>query len=892
MQISTNFKFLLRKDLAEIATLAEMLYSSHPRASIANSRVFSEVCAKYIAAKSGIYDQVSKFALFDIVNTLKKHSLINNKFISLFEEIRSLGNAGTHPSPQFATNISPDNTFQIDSDTALEHIKKIHKLAVLFHCQFDNGYKDLIPAYKELISENDYQAYNDPVDISSEDQSQKIREVYENYLESSDLDKKLSKVARESRILSKTNEVSQEVYKEILEAGDVLKGRYKIIEELGRGGFGITYKAESLDQLSISVYVVKQFKPTLSNLRIGKASALFFREVEVLKSLKHNNIPVLFDSFKENDQLFLVQEYIDGFTLNNELNIKWQESLVVQLLKDIFSTLAYVHEKEIVHRDIKPENLIRRSTDKEIVVIDFGGVKQNSDDQGSFGTVIGTQSYMSPEQQKGYITFSCDVYAVGIIAIEALSGSRMANSEIFKNIQEWINDLNISQVFKRILLKMTNDDYKNRYANAREALEAIANWDNEATTPPPVIQSPPTSSQVNKSTLSQPTADVPENSVLPMLIGVISGTTVIAALGIVFYSLPYFTKVKLSRSEITIGTLSNPESSQGLADYLENNTVPANYLDFIQGKKIKFRVNGDSTLDYKEAEKRIESKQWDVAFTTSPILSLSAKEQGYTNIAGMFPNSHVYQSALFVKKDSPIQSIKDIGIKTRVALGSFTSASSFYTPVYDLYGKTIIANAGHRGTAILDLVREGKADVGAAAIGDTVRKDDPDFRIIHVSRDIPGAGVYTSPNFSVSESNNLKQLMLIAPQDIRTKANYGDKPESDYTEFKKIVQKVEEILICTDFSINPVILGCADTIKSIEGVVNSASMDGNNFILKFSADNQIYNVTITKEVVKQTIGGDKLTDVQGLTLLIKFDKLGGGNKITVSQAAQIKVKSR
>lgn len=868
MQISTNFKFLVRKDLAEIATLAEMLYSSHPRASIANSRVFSEVCAKYIAAKSGIYDQVARFSLFDIVNTLKKHSLINNKFISLFEEIRSLGNAGTHPSPQFATNISPDNTFQIDSDTALEHIKKIHKLAVLFHCQFDNGYKDLIPAYNELISKDnephsdDSQAYNNHVDDFSEEEFQKFSKVYETYVESSDLDNKLSEVARESIISSNTNEVSQEVYKEILEAGDVLKGRYKIIEELGRGGFGITYKAESLDQLSISLYVIKQFKPTVSNLKSGKSRTLFFREVEVLKSLKHNNIPILFDSFEENDQIFLVQEYIDGFTLNNELNIKWQESLVVQLLKDIFSTLAYVHEKEIVHRDIKPENLIRRSTDKEIVVIDFGGVRQNSDDQGSLGTVIGTQSYMSPEQHRGYITFSCDVYAVGIIAIEALSGSRMANYEIFKNIQEWINELNISQGFRRILLKMTNDDYQNRYANAREALEAI------------------------KALPNSPIQKPKKKSVLPMLIGVIGVTTAIAAL---FYSLPYFTKVKLSRSEITIGTISKPESSQGLADYLENNTVPANYLDFIQGKKIKFRVNGDSTLDYKEAASRIESKQWDIAFTTSPILSLSAKEKGYTHIAGMFPNSPVYQSALFVRQDSPIESIKDIGIKTRVALGAFTSASSFYMPVYDLYGKTIIANAGHRGKAILDLVREGKADVGAAAIGDTVRKDDPDFRIIHVSRDIPGAGVYTSPNFSVSESNNLKQLMLIAPQDIRTKANYGDKPESDYTEFKKIAQRVEEILICSDFSINPVILGCADTIKTIEGVVNSASVDGNNFILKFSADNQVYNVTITRDVVKQTIGGDKLTDVQGLTLLIKFDKLGGGNKITVSQAAQIKV---
>ena len=839
---------------------------------------------------------------------------------------------------------------------AFRNIRKLHKIAIWYHYKFSaENIEEEMPDYQiPMESINNIGASDKQNALSV---SQKIKEYVDD---SAELQNNLLQIS--SRTIADTSILDQQLFREEfiknnvdiddvfvsssdddqgLSSGEIIRSRYKILEVLGSGSFGITYLAEDLDKPNKNLCVVKELSPLSPSIAYGSSGrntnisdrikSLFNQEATVLSQFKHPEIPSLQAFFEEKNRFFLVQDFVAGYTLTEEFSANLEadelleESAVVDLIQNILSPLKYVHDislhgKEIIHRDVKPDNLIRRADDNKIVLIDFGAVKQIVDESSNQGSIMGTRGYMSPEQTRGYILPSCDVYAVGIIAIESMYGKRINDLDNTKAPYQLVADMqNISSEFKSILLKMTCDDYSDRYANAIEAFDAIDSWRKVAASPLLVIQAPPSSNQANKSTLRQPINDLLANpqpsqqaipqakalpkskapiksstqkpkkkSVLPMLIGMIGGTTAIAVLGIL-YLLPYFTKVRLSRSEITIGTLWKPESSQGLADHLENNTVPANYLDFIQGKKIKFRVNGDSTLDYKEAASRIESKQWDIAFSTSPILSLSAKEKGYTHIAGMFPNSNVYQSGLFVRKDSPIQSIKDIGLKTRVALGAFTSASSFYMPVYDLYGKTITANIGHRGTAIINLVKEGKADVGSAAIGDSVRKDDPDFRIIHVSRDIPGAGVYTSPNFSVSESNNLKQLMLNAPQDIRTKANYGDKPEPDYTEFKKITKRVEEILICSDFSINPVILGCADTIKTIEGVVNSASVDGNNFILKFSADNQVYNVTITRDVVKQIIGGDKLTDVQGLTLLIKFDKLGSGNKITINQGVQIKV---
>jgi serine/threonine-protein kinase len=106
-------------------------------------------------------------------------------------------------------------------------------------------------------------------------------------------------------------------------------------------------------------------------------------------------------------------------------------------------------------------------------------------------------------------------------------------------------------------------------------------------------------------------------------------------LGLLVKSFPYFIKTKIIKSELTIGTIWKIEASQKLADYIEENSVPANYLDYFKGEKIKVRINGDVTLSYDEAENRIVNKQWDIAFTTSPILSIFAKEQGYSYIAGM-----------------------------------------------------------------------------------------------------------------------------------------------------------------------------------------------------------------------------------------------------------------
>lgn len=371
----------------------------------------------------------------------------------------------------------------------------------------------------------------------------------------------------------------------------------------------------------------------------------------------------------------------------------------------------------------------------------------------------------------------------------------------------------------------------------------------------------------------------------------------LAGLGLGIKSLPYFLHPKLQVSSLTIGTLGSPEYQTDLADYLKEQFVPSNYWQFLTGKKIKVVIDGDKTLPYQEAERRIENQEWDIAFTLSPVISVAAKDNSYTFAAKMFPSSKSYQSALFVKSNSPIQSIDDIKPSTILALGGANSASSFYMPSYDLYGKKLTLDMGHRGSEILELVKTGRADVGAAAVGDTVKADDPSIRIIHQSRDIPSSGIYLSPKLSTSDRQTLKSVLLSAPQDIQKKANYGAGEEPDYSFFREIIAKAESVQICADFTKNPVNLFCADTYQpvTVAGKVNGWSLRANARILNLrESSGKTYRVAVSPQLLAEAIGNSEPIAIQGKQIQVKTSSTpqqlaDGSFELKLTQARQLKI---
>ncbi len=267
-------------------------------------------------------------------------------------------------------------------------------------------------------------------------------------------------------------------------SGKVLDGRYKIVNVLGSGGFSETYIAEDTRLPGNPLCVVKQLKPVNNRSeQLQVARRLFKSEAQTLQALgNHNQIPQLLAYFEEEEEFYLVQEYIRGRPLNKEilLDKRLPEPLVIEILKDLLQTLVFVHDKGVIHRDIKPNNIIRRKSDGKLVLIDFGAVKQvstqviNSQEQTAFTIGIGTKGYAPREQCLGYPQYSSDIYAVGMIGISSLTGTPPHELPIDENQElEWIDKATTSIAFAKILSKMVFDNYQQRYQSATEALQAL-----------------------------------------------------------------------------------------------------------------------------------------------------------------------------------------------------------------------------------------------------------------------------------------------------------------------------------------------------------------------------------------------------------------------------------
>lgn len=263
-----------------------------------------------------------------------------------------------------------------------------------------------------------------------------------------------------------------------------LGGRYKILKYLGEGSFGVTFVAEDTQQPGNPRCVVKQFKPKATDpYTLREAQRLFDQEAQMLQTLgKHDQIPRLLAHIEENHEFYLVQEFIEGHDLTVELAVGKQlsEALVIQLLRDILEVLVFVHQQAIIHRDIKPSN-IRRRQDGKIVLIDFGAVKQistqfiNAQGQTSFTVAIGTPGYMPSEQANRHPKLSSDVYAVGMIGIQALTGTLPLNLPKDSQTDElvWRHLTRVNPKLADILDKMVRYDFRQRHQSASEALQAL-----------------------------------------------------------------------------------------------------------------------------------------------------------------------------------------------------------------------------------------------------------------------------------------------------------------------------------------------------------------------------------------------------------------------------------
>ncbi|MEC4814683.1 MAG: serine/threonine-protein kinase [Scytonema sp. PMC 1069.18] len=277
-----------------------------------------------------------------------------------------------------------------------------------------------------------------------------------------------------------------------LTTGQVVENRYRIIRQLGQGGFGRTYIAEDLND-SQKQCVLKEFAPQVEQKQdLDKAKELFEREANVLQKLQHPQIPRFHTSLQakwgNKDFFFLVQDYVEGDNYLDLLESRMQqgqafsEEEVVKLLQQMLPILSYIHSLNVIHRDISPDNIILRRSDNLPVLIDFGGVKQLPASKGFWvtqlsgnRTLLGKKGYAPEEQLRQGKAFPCsDLYSLAVTALVLLTGKEpLKLYDSYEGNWRWGTEIKLSSKLETVLKGMLAYKPSDRYQKADEVLKNL-----------------------------------------------------------------------------------------------------------------------------------------------------------------------------------------------------------------------------------------------------------------------------------------------------------------------------------------------------------------------------------------------------------------------------------
>lgn len=276
-----------------------------------------------------------------------------------------------------------------------------------------------------------------------------------------------------------------------LNAGDEVDGRFKIIDEIGRGGYAVVYRAE--DVRSGKIVALKTLRPSAP--RPAEVVARFKREVALVSQLRHPNTVRVYEFGVEGD-LYFAMEYLEGHPLANELDGKRGVPLprALRIGQAVLASLTEAHQLGIVHRDLKPENvfLMRNARGEEHVkVLDFGIAKltrfeqrrQNLPSLTMAGRAMGTPTYMSPEQARGMdLSAASDLYAVGVLLYELIEGVAPFRGDhameiMLKHVNEAPPSLTVGNLANTpvdlAIRKALSKEPHDRFADAHEFLAAL-----------------------------------------------------------------------------------------------------------------------------------------------------------------------------------------------------------------------------------------------------------------------------------------------------------------------------------------------------------------------------------------------------------------------------------
>jgi serine/threonine protein kinase, bacterial len=289
----------------------------------------------------------------------------------------------------------------------------------------------------------------------------------------------------------------------------LVRNRYRVTKSLGQGGFGATFVAIDVSLPGEPICVIKQLRPSNNHEKfLRMARELFEREARTLGKIgNHPQIPRLLDFFEERRNFYLVQEYVSGHTIHQEVKQMglFKEEKIRDFLIEILPVITYIHSQQVIHRDIKPANILRRDQDGKLVLIDFGAVKnyvaqlepQEGVEQGSNTQfAVGTSGYAPPEQLAMRPIFASDLYALGVTCIYLMTGKSPKDIEYNPSTGEmmWQKHVQLGKHMTQVLGKMLEVSVRYRYQSVEEVQRALANTSSVVDTRPASVPALPVGS--------------------------------------------------------------------------------------------------------------------------------------------------------------------------------------------------------------------------------------------------------------------------------------------------------------------------------------------------------------------------------------------------------------
>ena len=271
-------------------------------------------------------------------------------------------------------------------------------------------------------------------------------------------------------------------------------GRYQVQESIGYGAMGAVYKAfDPLIKRTLAIKTIRLDIPRQSP-QYKSFIERFYHEARISGTLSHPNIVTLFDIGEEGGLPYLAMEYVEGETIASilERGLRFKPEKVIGLVSQVASAVDYAHSKGVIHRDIKPSNLILYDTDR-VKVTDFGIAKLVDAEMTQSGTLLGTPSYMSPEQAMGdKLDGRSDIFSLGVCAFEMLCGEQPfpgnnVTSILYKLVHvDPIEPANLEmnglvpqkwhEVFGRVLAKKPDDRYQTATEFVQDLEYCLGAW--------------------------------------------------------------------------------------------------------------------------------------------------------------------------------------------------------------------------------------------------------------------------------------------------------------------------------------------------------------------------------------------------------------------------------